>query len=130
MCVVEWRGRALAEFPELRSVIEHEAWSCHVFFIELLDLVRDAHRRGDVDLLRRAYGFAQWCLEQPGGFLSNAAVVSFYEHAFDEWELRDEVARWLPAQVAQRARPLWEWRLPADRLAEVDRLLSSGDHPG
>jgi len=57
-------------------------------------------------------------------------VVSCYEHVFDAWELRDEVARWLPSQVAQRARPLWEWRLPAERLAEVDRLLASGDHPG
>jgi len=58
VCVVEWRGRALAQFPELRSVIECESCSCHVFFIELLDMVRDAHRRGDEELLRRAYGFA------------------------------------------------------------------------
>ncbi|AHH93465.1 hypothetical protein GCM10010174_31900 [Kutzneria viridogrisea] len=127
--MVEWRGEASARFPELRDYLERDSWSCHVFLFEVLQLAVDAHRAADEDLLNRSYGFAQWCFDQPGGFLSNAAVVSFYEHVFDAWELRHEVADRLSPAVTAKVRPLWEWRLPADRLAEVDRLLGVAGHP-
>ncbi|MBV8934017.1 MAG: hypothetical protein JOZ47_22760 [Kutzneria sp.] len=127
--MVEWRGEAAARFPELRLFLERDSWSCHVFLFEVLQLAVEAHRTADEDVLSRAYGFAQWCFEQPEQFLSNAAVVSFYEHVFDAWELRHEVASRLPHGVMSKVRPLWEWRLPADRLAEVDRLMEVVDHP-
>lgn len=125
-----WREHALRQFPELRAVAARESWSVHIFLSELWQLTADAHRAADTDLLRRAYDFARWCFDQPEQFLSNAAVVSFYEHVFDDWELRHEVAARLPGDVVERARPLWEWRLPADRLAEVDRLLTPVGDPG
>lgn len=121
-CRVDWRTKASTELPELDHALG-ENWSVHVFFTELLDLVVEAHRHDENDELRRGYGFANWCLEQPGRFLANAAVVSFYEHLFDDWDLRESVARWLPDGIGERVRPLWEWRLPVARLAEVDRLL-------
>ena len=121
-----WQDKATEMLPE---VALPESWSVHVYFGELLDLVRDAHRRQDCDVLLRAYGFAQWCLDQPGRFLANAAVVSFYEHLFDDWELRHEVAGRLPEEVVRRVRQLWEWRLPAEQLAAVDRLLGCRDLP-
>lgn len=127
--MVEWRGEASARFPELRPYLERDSWSCHVFLFEVLQLALEAHRTGDEELLARSYGFARWCFTQPGRFLSNAAVVSFYEHVFDDWDLRHHVAARLPAEVMAQVRPLWEWRLPADKLAEVDRLLGAVDHP-
>jgi hypothetical protein len=120
--VADWKTKALELLPALRQVIEHD-WSCHVFLGELLPLVWDAHRARDEDALRRIYGFARWCFDQPGQFLANAAVVSFYELVFDEWELRHDIAAWLPADVIARVRPLWEWRLPGPRMSEVDRLV-------
>ncbi|GLZ32617.1 hypothetical protein Lesp02_48050 [Lentzea sp. NBRC 105346] len=128
--VVDWRERALALVPELRGAAEHESWSCHVFFSELYQLVMEAHRAGDDDVLRRAYGFAHWCFQQSEQFLENAALVSFYEHVFDDWDLRDEVAPWLPIDVLPKVRALWEWRWPAERLTEVDRLLAGLQPPG
>jgi hypothetical protein len=128
--VVDWRERARALLPELTAVVEHRSWSCHVFLSELWQLAREAHRDGDRDALERAYGFALWCFQQPEQFLSNAAVVSFYEHVFDDWDLRDEVAGWLPADVIAKVRPLWEWRWPSEQLAEVDRLLDTTRPPG
>ncbi|QFZ16114.1 DUF7674 family protein [Saccharothrix syringae] len=127
--MVDWRARASALVPELSAVVERESWSCHVFLAELWQLALEAHRDGEHDVLRRAYSFAHWCFRQPERFLSDASVVSFYEHVFDEWELRDEVAPWLPAEVVARVRPLWEWRWPQERLVEVDRLLA-GPAPG
>ncbi|KAA2263690.1 hypothetical protein F0L68_09360 [Solihabitans fulvus] len=126
----DWRGRALTQFPELRGVIEQESWSCHVFLSELWLLALEAHREDQPETLRRVYGFARWCFDQPGQFLPNAALISFYDHVFDDWDLRREVVGWLPPEVVARARALWEWRLPSERFAEVDRLLTAGDPPG
>lgn len=95
-----------------------------MFLSELWQLALEAHREGDREVLGRVYGFAHWCFRQPERFLSDASVVSFYEHVFDEWELCDEVAPWLPAEVVDRVRPLWEWRWSKERLSEVDRLLA------
>jgi hypothetical protein len=121
--VAEWKSKALELLPALQPAIEHD-WSCHVFLGELLPLVWDAHRAKDSDSLQRIYGFARWCFDQPGQFLANAAVVSFYELVFDEWDLRRDIAGWLPPDVVLRARPLWEWRLPGPKIAEIDRLVS------
>jgi len=121
--VAEWRAKARELMPALHPAVDHD-WSCHVFLGELLHLVWEAHRVSDTDTLDRIYGFVKWCFDQPGQFLANAAVISFYELVFDEWELRHEIAPWLPAEVVCRVRPLWEWRLPAPRMAELDRLLA------
>lgn len=122
--MADWKNKAVELLPTLKPVIDHD-WSCHVFLGELLPLVWDAHRAADTDTLDRAYGFARWCLAQPGQFLANAAVVSFYELLFDAWDLRHEIAAWLPADIVAKVRPLWEWRLPGERMAEVDRLVGT-----
>jgi hypothetical protein len=123
--VPDWRRVALVELPELRSIIEDGSWSCHVFLVEVLHLVHEAHRGNDDDTLRRGYGFAQWCFSQASTFLANAATVSFYVHLFDEWELRQAVLPWLPPRIREYVRPMWEWRLPGDRMRELDRMLGA-----
>jgi hypothetical protein len=127
-CVAEWKSKALELLPALRPVIEHD-WSCHVFLGELLPLVWDAHRADDTDALGRIYGFARWCFDQPGQFLANAAMVSFYELLFDEWDLRHQIAGWLPPDIVERVWPLWEWRLPGPRMSEIDRLVTRRPEP-
>lgn len=123
-----WRTKAGDLLPELGASCAN-SWSVHLFFADLVSLVQRSHRDADTDTLRRAYEFASWCLQQPSRFLADAAVLSFYEHLFDDWEMRHEVAKWLPHDVASRVRPLLQWRLPAPRLAEVDRLLGpTGPH--
>src|SRR5438552_15545583 len=79
-----WRRKALELFPELRSEFQRPESSIYTVFFELLPMVRQAHDGNDVDLLRRIYGFAEWCLEQTAKDLWNAAGVAFYEHLFDE----------------------------------------------
>jgi hypothetical protein len=120
----DWQHEARQVLPELTDVIR-AGWSVHVLFTELLDVVREAHSRQDTQTLRRAYGFAHWCLRAPGAFLANAALVSFYELLFDEWEQRERVAPWLPPDAIEKVRPLWEWRLTKPALAEIDQLLGS-----
>ena len=68
--MAKWREQAATLLPEIwrdESVRE----TPYQLFFELLDFVRDAHRRQDHDALRRSYEFAGWCLRQ-GADLQNA----------------------------------------------------------
>jgi len=88
-------------------------------------MVRDAHRAGDDELVRRTYVFAKWCLDEKGGELSNAAAVAFYEHLFDEkpdWPL---VIPWLSTNVIEGCWALWEFRLPKGELARLRELIEN-----
>jgi hypothetical protein len=119
-----WRRHALRLFPELHDDIERDAATPYGLFFLLLPFVRDAHQRDDEDALRRAYGFAQWCHHQRhGSELPNAVGVAFYEHLFDDWSLRGQVAPWVSPHVARDIWPLWQDRLEAPKLAEIRRLL-------
>lgn len=98
-------------------------------FFVLLDVVREAHRSTDDDLLRRAYAFAGWAHHQRrGSSLWNAADVGFYEHLFDDWSLRAAVAPWVTPHVAQDLRPLWEDRLSEAQMLELTALMQ-GEPP-
>ena len=71
-------------------------------------------------------GFAEWCAAQPNKELWNPAGVAFYEHLFDTSELSStDVLPWLSQRVRGNCRGLWEWRLPPEKFAELDRQLRS-----
>ncbi|HBI44943.1 MAG TPA: hypothetical protein DDY78_19120 [Planctomycetales bacterium] len=93
-------------------------------------MVREAHQKGDTEMLRRIYGYAEWCLEQKAKDLWNAAAVAFYEHLFDSHRsLWDQFVRWLSPRVVADCWGLWEWRLSAEELAEVRRLIAGCRKP-
>jgi hypothetical protein len=117
-------GKAIAAFPELRRELngDSELFSVYALWFELLPLAKQAHRDGNDDLLRRIYGFADWCYRQRGE-LVNAVAVSFYEHLFDERWMRLLVVGWLAPRLSEDIHPLWEARLSSDEMREVEILL-------
>ena len=111
-------------FPELASEIDTDAFSPYALFFILLPFAHVAHRNGDDDALRRVYGYAQWCHHQRhGSELPNAVAVAFYEHLFDNWGLREQIASWLSPKVASDIWPLWQQRLDADQLIALRALM-------
>jgi hypothetical protein len=122
--VSAWRREAIAAFPELRTQLNRvqEIGSPYDLWFELLPLVVEAHRDGNDDLLRRIYGYAQWSRRQTWD-LENAVAVAFYEHLFDQRWMRPLVPSWLSRDIIEDIRPLWESRLPADEMREVEKLL-------
>ncbi len=72
------------------------------------------------------FGFAEWCAEQQAKALWNAAGVCFYEHLFDgtNWPYRGEVVKWLSPRMIADCWGLWKAWLPAEKFAEVERLIS------
>lgn len=118
-----WRRRALEFFPQLRRELQRRDYSIYLLYFDLLPMVRKAHDTDDADLLRRIYSFAAWCLEQKAKDLWNAAGVAFYEHLFDDRRYWQKVIPWLSPRVIAECWSLWEWRLSAETLQEVRRLI-------
>ena len=99
-------------------------FSPYALFFILLPFAHEAHRNGNDDALRRVYGYAQWCHHQRrGSELPNAVAVAFYEHLFDSWGLREQIAPWLSPKVATDIWPLWQARLHADQVTALRALL-------
>lgn len=122
--MANWRRKALALFPDQRYDVQRPDFSIYMLFFRLLPMCREAHEAGDEDGLRRIYGFAEWCFEQRAKDMWNAAGVAFYEHLFDDHpSLWPEVVEWLSPLVIKGCWGLWEWRLSADELAGVKRLI-------
>ena len=88
-------------------------------------MVRTAHAAKNDDLLRKAYGFANWCRTQQAEDLWNAAGVSFYEHLFDAWSDRELILPWLSPEALRDSMPLWQARLNPAQLAELRELIDN-----
>jgi hypothetical protein len=122
--VAAWRRNTLSLFPELHDQINTDAFSPYALFFLLLLFSRDAHRRNDEDALRRIYGFAQWCHHQRAGSeLPNAVDVTFYEHLFDDWSLRDQIIPWLSPKTRTDLWPLWNARLDEAKLNDLRQVF-------
>lgn len=128
--MASWRRKVLTWFPDLRSEAERPNFTVYQAFFILLPRVREAHQAGDTETLCRIYGFAEWCAAQKAKDLWNAAGVAFYEHLFDSHRsLWPEIVRWLSPAVIADCQGLWEWRLAAEDLAEVRRLVTECRRP-
>jgi hypothetical protein len=134
--VSRWRQRALQTFPELKREVSdkkeigstYDLWTFYLY-----SMVREAHARGDRDMLQPIYGYAAWSSRQPAKNVWNAVGVSFYEHLFDrhqkeEWI--DEVAGWIPSDVVRRVWPLWESGPHAMSPVDLARLRKALDVRG
>jgi hypothetical protein len=120
-----WRRKALELFPNLRRELNDREYTIYVLYFDLLPMVREAHEENDCDLLRRIYGFAAWCFDQKAKDVWNSAAVAFYEHLFDERKLWSRVIPWLSPKVITECWPLWEFRLSAEELKDIQRLITA-----
>lgn len=119
-----WRRRALALFPEWKSEFHEIADSPYSLFWTIRAQTYEAHRSGDRDFLRRAYGFAEYCSNSTAKQLWNSAGVSFYEHIVEERDLWDSVALWICPDVKKDVEALWELSLASEELDEFQSLYA------
>jgi hypothetical protein len=118
-----WRRKALKRFPELRRDLNAPDYSIYQLFFDLLPMVREGHRDHNCEVLRRIYGFADWCIQQKTKEPLNAAVVAFYEHLFDEPCLWDDITQWLTPLAIEGCLPCWEARLRPRQFGRLQKLL-------
>jgi hypothetical protein len=125
-----WRRKVLDQFPQLKAEASRPGFSVYSAFFELLPMVREAHLDGDTELLKRIYGFAEWCMRQPNKELWNPAGVAFYEHLFDSHpSIWHEIVCWLSPEVIKNCDSLWEWRLTQADSMKVRELIANRRQP-
>ncbi len=122
-----WRRRALETFPQFRRELNDPEFSIYMLYFELVPLVLEAHKEADERELLKIYGFAKWCFEQKNGELMNATGVAFYEHLFDNWSLRHDVAKWITPEILRSCWCLWELRLEPEQLVELREVFAERD---
>ena len=118
-----WRRRALELFPSLRRDLNDPEYTIYMLYFDLLPMVREAHDEHDDETLRHIYGFAEWCFSQTAEDLYNAPGVAFYEHLFDQKRYWTKVVPWLSPKVIQECQQLWQARLEAAEMRDVEELI-------
>jgi hypothetical protein len=87
-----WNKEAVARLPELEYMIGHLNFdSPMMLWIELrmkFDQLCE-QRPQDLDLLRRIWGYADWCLTHPSADVRTAVVAAFCEHLLDARATRE-----------------------------------------
>ena len=114
-----WRHRALTLFPELRPDLMYRSYNVYWLFFELLPMARKAFDSNDTTMLRRIFGFAEWCAGQTAKDLWNSAGVAFYEHLFDRPAYSERVVKWLSPRVVYTHWELWEYMVSRAEWARV-----------
>ena len=85
-----WRKEASKRLPELQRIIaSREVDNPMMLWIELhMEFDRLCKQEPvSLDLLRKLWGYAKWCMER-GGDVGNGAALGFCEHLIDTKALR------------------------------------------
>ena len=120
-----WRRRALELFPALRPDLTRRDYTIYLLFFDLRPLLREAFDRSDDELVRRIFGFAEWCSVQTAQPLWNAAGVAFYEHLFDYPEYTARILPRLSARVVANHWELWVAMVGAAEWARIAPSLEA-----
>ncbi len=120
-----WRRQAIELLLEHRRELAARDSSIYSVFFDLKPRLREAHDAGDDELLRRIYGYAEWCARQTAETLWNAAGVAFYEHLFDYPAYSLRVVPWLSPWVVYAHWNLWQLMVNPAEWARVAPLLET-----
>lgn len=90
-----WRKEASVRLPELQSIIaSRDIDNPMMLWIELQLKFEDLCQQDPpaLDLIKRVWGYAKWCMHQGSDDVATAAAVGFCEHLLD----RNAACRLLP----------------------------------
>jgi hypothetical protein len=114
-----WRKKALELFPDLRNEIQRGDATFYTVLFELLDRCYQAHQEGNVEELKKIYGYAEWCYRQKAKDLWNSAAVAFYEYLGNHVETRDEMQKWVKPDIFEDVAGLLENRMGEKEFARL-----------
>lgn len=125
----KWREYAIRLFPDFRGFYEDDEETIWSVLSDQLREVREAHRNGDIDRLKRIYEFAEWCFLQRDiqPEMWEAAVPAFYEHLVDRTETYDVIPQWIKPEIFRELLPVFEHRLV--KLPRDYGLVQPGSYP-
>jgi hypothetical protein len=106
-----WRKKAIALFPDLRQEFEERNATIYSVFFALLERLRKATDKQEIEEIAKIYGFAEWCFRQKATALWNAAGVAFYEHLVDHRLTAKQIPHFIKPDMFRDLEPLFESRL-------------------
>ncbi|MEK3910239.1 hypothetical protein [Paenibacillus sp. FSL H7-0331] len=107
-----WRRKAIENFSIKFGPMHHD--SIYEVFRTLLEMVVEAHKNKDENLLKDIYDYAEWCSDQKAHDLWNAAGVSFYEHLIDSEITLKSIPYWIKPEIFMNIKGLLQWRLKSE----------------
>ena len=129
-----WRRKAVALFPRHAALLARPDATLGRLLLELSHEAAEAHGRyaadaadqGAADVLRRAHGFAEWCLHHED--LWDAAGVGFYEDLFAVVPY-EQLAPWLSPFVSAAVRQTYALGVHQEGWPRLARLVEArADH--
>jgi hypothetical protein len=128
-----WREKAAEMFPELAPGLEGVD-SPYSLWVDLWLAFEDAYEKTppDESLIRRIYGYSDWCCEQPRGItaaddLFTCVCVSFYEMIPLRPKPRHDMPRWWKSEDLENGPAgepnVFAHHLSAEQFEELKRLL-------
>src|SRR6188474_576322 len=111
-----WRDKAFEFFPDLQDIMQDEESTIYTIWFELLPRCREAHREGNVEELKKIYGYAEWCHRHKDKEVCNAVGVAFYEHLCDDSQMCNELPSWVKDDIFNDITGLLEWRIGKDAV--------------
>ncbi len=134
----EWKKEAIKRFPEIAEY-ELEYWdNPNTCWSSLLMSFKKAYKdpRND-NLIKRIYGYSEWCLEQPRGGpaeddLFSIVIVAFIEHIPTIPEAMQDMPRWIPYETVKGSEEIFsyfEGKVGYKKILEVYKEWQDSGRP-
>lgn len=131
----EWQHIALQMLPELHSEIE-SAETPVSLWLEIVFCFDEAYENPrNEDFIRRVYGYADWCLMQPGGetaeeHLPTCVCTCFWEHIPTLKAARDDMPRWFTFEDFMANQHFFKYLLSDREFEDLKRLFAGSPDSG
>jgi hypothetical protein len=94
-----WRRAAIEKIPRLRQLVD-ESDRIGLLWVELWHKFVRAHSDPiDEELIGQIYDYAWWGANTPDPAMRDVAILSFYEDLPTDPKVREQMAKWLSAEV-------------------------------
>ena len=127
---VDWHFQAQEMLPELTDKIAGADCAMGLW-VEIHFAFDTAYNepRND-DLIRRIYGFANWCMKQPRSNnaqddLFTCVIVCFYEDIPTNKAARTDMTRWFTLQDVRQNKEVFSYHLSAAEYEDLLALFTS-----
>lgn len=120
-----WRRVAIEMLPEFRDDIT-QADEPMALWVEIGFRFQDAFRKGDEDLVRRYFRYAEWCLDtakQKPTDASTAAWCAFYEHLPHIAGLAEQLHRFMPRSRFVQVRDAFRYHTSDGQFAHLQKVV-------
>lgn len=130
--LVDWRSKAAEMLPELVEEIA-EAINPMELWIEMGFAFDASYKEPrNEDLIRRIYGFADWCLEQPQtdsaeDDLPTNVIIGFYEDIPRNKAAREDMPRWFTLEDIVRNKAVFSYHISEAEYEELKALFGSAE---